>query len=296
MKYAAIARHHGSGPGMFKVRLMCRVLGVRPSGYYAWRKRGPTARQVADEVLMAHVKLEHQASRATYGAPRVHRELQAAGVRTSKKRVARLMRTAGLVARPPRRFVVTTTSAHQEPVAPNLVAREFAVARTTAELNRVWVSDLTYIPTHEGWLYLATVLDLGSRACIGWAMRESLVEAITLEALDMAVQARRPSPGLIHHSDRGVHYATHAYRSRLDAHGIRRSMSRRGNCWDNAVAESFFATLEWELLMRHTWRTRAEARAAIFDYITTWYNPRRRHSQLGYLSPAEFERRLARAA
>jgi transposase InsO family protein len=275
---------------------MCRLLGVQPSGYYAWRKRGPTARRIADEVLLAHVKVAHRESRATYGAPRVQRELRDHGVRTSQKRVARLMRTAGLVGRQRRRFVVTTDSRHHEPVAPNLVAREFAVATTPAALNRVWVSDLTYVPTQDGWLYLATVLDLGSRACIGWAMRDTLAETITLDALEMALQARRPAPGLIHHSDRGVHYASLAYRSRLAAHGARPSMSRRGDCWDNAVAESFFATLEWELLMHHTWRTRAEARHAIFDYITTWYNPRRRHSQLGYLSPAEFERRLARAA
>ena len=292
MKYAAIARHHGE----FKLRLMCRLLGVTASGYYAWRKRGPTARQIADEVLMAHVRVAHAASRATYGAPRVQRELREHGVRTSRKRVARLMRTAKLVARQRRRFVVTTDSTHQEPVAPNLVARAFAVATTAAELNRVWVSDITYVPTQEGWLYLAAVLDLGSRTCIGWAMRETLAEAITLDALDMALRARRPAPGLIHHSDRGVHYASVAYRTRLAAHGIRPSMSRRGDCWDNAVAESFFATLEWELLMHHTWRTRAEARHAIFDYIVTWYNARRRHSRLGYLSPAEFERRLEKAA
>ena len=276
---------------------MCRLLGVQPSGYYAWRKRGPTtARHIADEVLMAHVRSAHVASHATYGAPRVHRALRAEGVRTSKKRVARLMRTSGLVARARRRFVVTTQSAHLEPVAPNLVARDFAVATTATALNRVWVSDITYVPTQAGWLYLAAVLDLGSRACIGWAMRDSLAEPLTLEALDMALLTRRPAPGLIHHSDRGVHYASVAYRTRLAAHGIRHSMSRRGNCWDNAVAESFFATLEWELLMRHTWRTKDEARHAIFEYITTWYNVRRQHSRLGYVSPLEFERRLARAA
>jgi putative transposase len=275
---------------------MCRLLGVQPSGYYAWRKRGPTARQLADEVLLAHVRLAHDESRATYGAPRVQHELRARGIRTSKKRVARLMRMAGLVARQPRRFVTTTQSQHAEPVTPNLVARDFAVAEQATALNRVWVSDITYVPTHEGWLYLAAVLDLGSRACIGWAMRDTLAESLSLEALDMALWSRRPGPGLIHHSDRGVHYASTAYRSRLAGHGIRQSMSRRGDCWDNAVAESFFATLEWELLMRYTWHTRAEARHAIFDYITTWYNPRRRHSRLGYLSPAEFERRLLHAA
>ena len=292
MKYAVIARHRGE----FPVRLMCRLLGVQPSGYYAWRHRGPTTRQLADDVLMAHVRVAHAESRATYGAPRVQRELHARGVHTSTKRVARLMRTAGLVARRRRRFVVTTESTHQEPVAPNLLARDFAVATTPRALTRVWVSDLTYVPTQEGWLYLATVLDLGSRACIGWAMRDTLAEAITLDALDMALRTRRPAAGLIHHSDRGVHYATWAYRERLARYGIRQSMSRRGDCWDNAVAESFFATLEWELLTHHTWRTRAEARQAIFEYITTWYNPKRRHSRLGYLSPVEFERRLSHAA
>lgn len=275
---------------------MCRLLAVSATGYYAWRKRGPSTRQLADEVLMAHVRGAHVESDRRYGAPRVRGALQDHGIRTSQKRVARLMRTAGLVARPRRRYVVTTDSAHGEPVAPNLLARDFAVATSPADLNRVWVSDITYVPTQEGMLYLATVLDLGSRACIGWAMQDTLKETLTLEALDLALTTRRPAAGLIHHSDRGVHYASLAYRTRLAAQGIRQSMSRRGNCWDNAVAESFFATLEWELLMRHTWRTRAEARQAIFSYITTWYNPKRRHSRLGYLSPLEFERRLSHAA
>jgi transposase InsO family protein len=276
---------------------MCRLLGVSPAGYYAWRQRGPSARQLADEVLMAHVRVAHAASDQRYGAPRVLGELQEQGIRTSQKRVGRLMRTAGLVARPRRRpYVVTTDSAHAEPIAPNLLAREFAVATSPADLNRVWVSDITYVPTQEGTLYLATVLDLGSRACIGWAMQDTLKETLTLDALDLALWTRRPAPGLIHHSDRGVHYASLTYRMRLAAQGIRQSMSRRGDCWDNAVAESFFATLEWELFMRHTWRTRAEARQAIFEYITTWYNPKRRHSRLGYLSPLEFERQLSHAA
>jgi len=292
VKYALMDRYRSE----FKTRVMCRMLNVKPSGYYAWRQRGRPARAIADDVLMAHVRLAHAASRATYGAPRVHRELRAQGVCTSKKRVARLMRTAGLVARRRRRFVVTTDSTHHEPVTANIVARQFAVAPDVTALDRVWVSDITYVPTHEGWLYLAVVLDLGSRACIGWAMRATLAEELTLDALRMALSARRPLPGLVHHSDRGVHYASTAYRTLLATHGITQSMSRRGNCWDNAVAESFFATLEWELIMQHAWRTRAAAHQAIFEYIATWYNTKRRHSSLDYLSPAEFERRLKQAA
>ena len=276
----------------FKMSMMSRLLAVKPSGYYAWRKRGRPARAIADDVLLAHVRCAHAESRATYGAPRVHRELRAQGVCTSKKRVARLMRTAGLAARSRRRFVVTTNSAHQEPVTTNRLARDFAVAPSVAALDCVWVSDITYVPTPEGWLYLAVVLDLRSRACIGWAMRETLAEALTLEALQMALRTRRPAPGLLHHSDRGVHYASMAYRTLLATHGIVQSMSRRGNCWDNAVAESFFATLEWELIERADWHTRREAEREIFNYIEVWYNRQRRHSTLGYLSPANYEAQL----
>jgi len=291
MKYAVITRHRRE----FAVRLMCRVLEVTHSGYYSWRKRPPSQHALADEVLMARVRAVHEESRATYGAPRVQRELRDQGTPISTKRVARLMREDGLVARPRRRRrVVTTDSTHAEPIAPNLVARQFDVHGVA--VNQVWVSDLTYVPTREGWLYLAVVLDLASRRCVGWAMRESLEAEITQSALRMALEARRPAPGLIHHSDRGSQYADGAYRALLTAHGAVASMSRKGDCYDNAVAESFFATLEFELIMKHDWHTRGEARRAIFRYIETWYNRKRRHSTLGYISPAAYEAQLAEAA
>ena len=291
MKYACIARHQGAHP----VRLMCRVLAVAPSGFYAWRTRAPSARAQADATLLARVRQVHAASDATYGAPRVHAELQAAGHHVGRKRVARVMRTAGLAGRAPRRRGVRTTlSRHAYAAAPNHLQRQFAVAHHPAR-DRVWVGDITYVPTGEGWLYLATVLDLASRRVVGWAMRATLASELTLSALQMALAARCPAPGLVHHSDRGVHYAATEYRALLAAHGAIASMSRKGDCWDNAVAESFFATLEREVLGHRVWRTRAEARHALFVYIETWYNRRRRHSALGYRSPADYEAQLSAA-
>ena len=291
MRYAVITRHRGE----FQVRLMCRVLEVAPSGYYASLKRPPSWHALIDEILMAHVRIAHEESGETYGAPRVHRELQAAGLPVGRKRVTRLMREGGLVARQPKaRRVATTDSNHDEPIAPNLLARQFDVNGVT--VNRVWVSDITYIPTREGWLYLATVLDLGSRRCVGWAMRDDLEVELALSALQMAWETRQPAAGLIHHSDRGSQYAAGAYRAALAAYGMVASMSRKGDCYDNAVAESFFATLEFELIMKHDWETKDEARRAIFRYIETWYNRKRRHSTLGYISPAEYEQQLQQAA
>jgi transposase InsO family protein len=274
---------------------MCRVLEVTPSGYYASLHRAPSWHALIDEVLMAHVRLIHAESGETYGAPRVHRELQAAGLPASPKRVARLMREDGLAARPRRRHrVATTDSNHDHPIAPNLLARQFDV--NGIAINRVWVADITHIPTREGALYLATVLDLGSRRCVGWAMRETLEVELALSALRMARDARQPAPGLIHHSDRGSQYTSAAYRAALAAHDMVASMSRKGNCYDNAVAESFFATLEFELLMHYDWETRDDARSAIFRYIEMWYNRKRRHSTLGYISPASYEEQLREAA
>lgn len=291
MRYAVITRHRGE----FEVRLMCRVLEVCPSGYYASLKRPPSWHALIDEVLMAHVRIIHAASGKTYGAPRVHRELQAEGLPASPKRVARLMRDDGLVARPRKRARVSTTdSNHDDPIAPNLLARQFDV--NGIAINRVWVADLTYVPTREGFLYLATVLDLGSRRCVGWAMDDQMEVDLPLAALRMARDARHPAPGLIHHSDRGSQYCAKAYRAELMAHGMIASMSAKGDCYDNAVAESFFATLEFELIMQNDWRTKADARRAIFRYIETWYNRQRRHSTLGYISPAEYEAQLPQAA
>jgi len=291
VKYACVARHVGAYP----VRLMCRVLGVAPAGYYAWRRGpGPTAHAIADEGVLARVRVAHQRSHGTYGAPRVHQELRAQGVRVGRKRVARLMRADGLAGRTAKhRGVRTTDSTHAHPAAPNRLGRRFDV-RGIREVNRVWASDLTYVPTRAGWLFLAVVLDLASRRVVGWAMRETLEADLALGALRMALGGRRPAPGLLHHSDRGVQYACAEYQALLSAHGLVASMSRKGDCWDNAVAESFFATLERELIVRSDWRTRDEARRALFRYIETWYNRARRHSTLGYLSPAAYEAQLPR--
>ncbi len=291
MRYAVITRHRRE----FEVRLMCRVLEVSPSGYYAWLKRPPSWHALIDEVLMAHVRIAHHESGETYGAPRVQRELWAEGLPVSTKRVARLMRSDGLVARQPkRRRVSTTNSNHDDPIAPNLLARQFDV--NGVGVNRIWMSDITYIPTREGWLYLATVLDLGSRRCVGWAMGDTMEVELALSALRMARAARHPAAGLIHHSDRGSQYAAGEYRAELAAHGMIASMSGKGDCYDNAVAESFFATLEFELIMQNDWHTKDDARHAIFRYIETWYNRKRRHSTLGYISPAAYEEQLQEAA
>jgi putative transposase len=291
VRYAVITRHRGE----FQVRLMCRVLEVTPSGYYASLKRPLSWHALIDEVLMARVRIIHAESGETYGAPRVHQELQAEGLPASPKRVARLMREDGLAARPRKAYRVTTTdSNHNHPIAPNLLARAFDV--NGIALNRAWVADITHIPTREGALYLAAVLDLGSRRCVGWAMRDTLEEELALSALRMAREARQPDPGLIHHSDRGSQYTSGAYRAELAAHGMLASMSRKGDCYDNAVAESFFSTLEFELLQRNDWHTRDEARRAIFRYLELWYNRKRRHSTLGYVSPAAYEEQWQVAA
>lgn len=291
MRYACIARHRAE----HDLRLMCRVLSVSPAGYYAWRRRSPCARALADARLLLNIRIAHRKSRRRYGAPRVHHELQAQGYRVGQKRVARLMRQAGLVGRArSRRRPRTTDSSHGGPIAPNHLARQFDV--NGIALNRVWVADLTYIPTGDGWLYLATVLDLASRRCIGWAMGETLETELALRALRMALAARQPAPGCLHHSDRGCQFADGRYRALLEAHGLVASMSRKGDCWDNAVAESFFATLEFELIEGSRWRTRDEARRAIFEFIEVWYNRERQHSTLGYISPVQYERQLQAAA
>lgn len=284
MKYACIARHRGE----FPVRLMCRVLAVSAAGFYAAQRRALSARAERDAALRLEVRVTHAKSRCRYGAPRVHAELRARGERVGKKRVARLMREEGLVGRRPRRWVRTTDSRHADPIAPNVLDRQFAVAEAP-ELNRVWVGDLTYVPTREGWLFLAIVLELASRRVVGWAMRETLEADLALAALRMALADRVPAPGLIHHSDRGSQYTCADYQTVLAAHGLVASMSKKGDCWDNAVAESFFATLETELILEADWATRDEARLAIFEFIEAWYNRERRHSSLGYRSPVQYE-------
>jgi transposase InsO family protein len=274
------------------VTTMCRVLRVSKAGYYAWVKRAPSARTTADEQLAERIRAVHRQSRRTYGSPRVHEELQAQGRRHGRKRIARLMRTQGIRAKQVRRFRVTTDSKHAHPIAPNTLARQFAVEQVAAP-DRVWVGDITYLLTREGWLYLAIVLDLGSRRVIGWAMRHTLEGVLTEDALTMALTGRRPGPGVLHHTDRGSQYAAGDYRALLSAHGMACSMSRVGDCWDNAVAESFFATLKRELADDADWATRDDARTAVFEYIEVWYNRQRRHSSLDYLSPVAYELRHA---
>lgn len=287
-KYAAIVAHRAEYP----VTVMCAALAVSPSGFYAAQARPRSARAIADAGLLVRVRAAHRKSQRRYGAPRVQHELRAQGIRVAAKRVARLMREDGLVARRRRRWVGTTDSRHAHPVAPNTLDRHFDVGQVGG-VNRVWVSDITYIPTRAGWLYLAIVLDLGSRRIVGWAMHYTLAERLVLDALRMALRQRRPTAGLLHHADRGSQYAGRAYQALLAAHGLTSSMSRRGNCWDNAVAESFFATPEHELLADADFGSRDEARRAIFTFIEVWYNRERRHSSLGYVSPAIYEQHLA---
>ncbi len=266
---------------------MCRVLGVSPSGYYAWDSRPPSARARADEALLIQIRSIHARSRRTYGAPRIHAELREMGVRCGKKRVARLMRQAAVQGAYRRRTGRTTIRDLQAPLAPDLVRRAFAVAQP----DRLWVADITYIRTWAGWLYLAAVLDAFSRRVVGWAMQEHLETNLVLDALNMALWNRRPAPGLVHHSDHGTQYTSLTFGRRCLEAGVTPSMGTVGDAYDNAMAEAFFATLETELLMRQTFPHRGAARLAVFDYIEGFYNPHRRHSALGYLSPTEFERR-----
>lgn len=279
----------------FVVVTMCRVLSVSKAGYYAWRGRPQSPRAIATTALVRAMRDIHAASEQTYGSPRMSRELVAQGFACSENRVARVMRAERIRAKQRRRFRVTTNSAHAAPTVPNTLARHFAVAQHPRP-DQAWVSDITYVPTREGWLYLAIVLDLHSRRVVGWAMRTTLEWDLVRDALLMAIAQRRPGPGLLHHSDRGLQYACEHHRLLLRAHRMTASMSRAGDCWDNAVAESFFATLKTELVTDAKWATRADARAALFRYIEMWYNRRRRHSSLGYLSPVDFERTTGTAA
>ena len=293
MKYACIARHQGEYP----VRLMCRVLHVSPAGFYAARHRPPSPRAREDAVLRVHIRAVHAGSNGTYGAPRMPGALAAAGLPCGRHRAARLLRAEGLEGVATRRFRVPTTVAEAaHPHAPNSLARDFRVGTTRAALDRRWAADVTYVSTWAGWLYLAVVLDVASRRVIGWAMGPSLAAELPLTALAMARHTRRPSrgpqPGCVHHSDRGRQYSSAPYRAALTAAGLTASMSRRGACWDNAVVESFFATLKTELIHRRAWATRAEAQRAVFRYIEGWYNPHRLRSALGYQSPAQYEATL----
>ena len=269
--------------------LMCTVLGVARSGYYAWRGRPASARARRRDELVGRARRVHDESRGSYGSPRVTAELKAQGIGVCENTVAKYMREDGVCVRPGRSFVPRTTdSDHPHPVAPNRLDRDFAATAP----DRKWACDLTYIWTGEGWLYLSVVIDLFSRRVVGWGMSDDLKARGPAEALAMAVARRKPGAGLLHHSDRGVQYACELYRDLLAEHGLARSMSRPGNCYDNACVESFFGTLKTELVHRERYRTRDEARASVFEWIECWYNRRRRHSSLGYLSPEAFEAQI----
>jgi transposase InsO family protein len=280
----------------YPMTLMCRVLKVSRSGYYAWARR-PAARQLRDEALAVRIREVHRKSKGRYGSPRVHRALRAEGHRVSRKRVARVMKQAGLRGKKTRRFIQTTISLPNAPAAPNILNRDFKAAAP----NLVWTTDITAIWTLQGWLYLAVVMDLFSRRIVGHSMQPTPGTGLCVTALTQAIGRRRPAPGLIHHSDRGVQYTSHRYQVLLAKHGMRPSMSRRANCWDNAVTESFFGTLKVELdIIGHGhFRTRDDARRAVFEYIEGFYNRERMHSTLGYVSPARYEetpRAIAHAA
>ena len=275
----------------YPVTTLCRVLQVSRSAYYGAVDRPPPRRQTSDVGLSARIRAIHRASRRAYGSPRIHAQLRHEDVRVGRKRVARLMALEGLRGRRPRRWCRTTDSTHAHPVAPNVLERRFRAAGP----NRVWATDITYIWTSEGWLYLAVVLDLFARRVVGWAMADHLRTELPLAALTMALGRRRPPTALLHHSDQGVQYASDAYQQVLQSHGIVCSMSRRGNCWDNAVVESFFATLKTELT-DDRWPTRRAARDAISEYIEVFYNAQRLHSSLGYRAPNDFEKMFIRPA
>lgn len=282
MRYAFIKEHRDA----WGVGLMASILAVSVSGFYAWLRRGQSKRAAEDQQLTEKIVLFHCGSRCTYGSPRIHKDLQAAGYRVGRKRVARLMRKAGLRGKTKRRFKTTTTSRHVRPRAANLVEQNFDVAKP----NTLWASDITYLPTAEGWLYLAVTLDLFSRKVVGWAFSDRLTDGLTLAALAMATRQRPDPATLTHHSDQGSQYASNAFRAKLNASSIRQSMSGKGDCYDNAVVESFFATLKTEEVEGANYETRQHAKTSIFSYLEGFYNPKRRHSSLGFLSPDDFER------
>ena len=285
MRYRMIHEHDRRYP----IRLMCRALAVSAAGYYAWRDRPESQRAAANRTVLATIRILHQDSRQTYGSPSIWDALRKQGHHIGEHRVARLMRHAGIRAKTVKKWQATTQSQHQFPVAANTLDRQFTVEAP----NQVWAGDITYVWTTEGWLYLAVLLDLYSRRVIGWAMSNRLTVDLAEGALTMALANRTPLGGLLHHSDRGSQYAATSYQQVLATHGITTSMSRKGNCWDNACVESFFGTLTRELVHHRRYATRDEARQEIFEYIEVFYNRQQRHSTLGYHSPAEYEARAA---
>jgi len=286
MRFRLIEDHRLVWP----VRVMCDALSVSPSGYYAWRSRPESPRKIANRELLGDIQRVHAHHRERYGAPRIHAELRAEGQAVSRKRIERVMRQHGIRARAPRRYrVCTTDSKHSLLVAPNLLDQNFVADRP----NQVWLADITYIATGEGWLYLAVILDLFTRKVVGWAMRDHMRAELTIAALTMAIQRQRPGAGLIHHSDRGSQYAAGDYRVILQAAAIIPSMSRKGNCWDNAPMESFFGTLKTELVHQREYPDRDAARRDLFAYIEGYYNRQRIHSAIGYITPEQAEAKSA---
>ncbi len=286
MRYQVIREQASASP----VRALCAVLDVPRSGYYAWRDRPPSERERANERLVVQLRVLHEQSRRTYGSPRMTQALQASGERCNEKRIARLMRQEGLRPKTVRKFKVTTDSKHTHAVAPNVVNRDF----TARQPNQVWLSDITYVWTTEGWLYLAAVLDVYSRKIVGWATSETIDGELAKSALRQAVGRRQPPPGLVHHSDRGGQYACGDYQQLLGDWQMVGSMSRKGDCWDNAPMESFFGSLKRELVYHERFATKAEARAKLFEYIEAFYNNWRRHTSLDGVSPAAYERTYER--
>ena len=285
MKYAFMLREKDSG---FGVERMSQALGASRSGYYQWLKRPKSKRDIENEQLLIEIRVEYRKGLKTYGSPTISDKLKARGRQANKKRVARLMRENGIRSVTKKKFKVTTHSAHKLPISPNLLNQDFSAT----EVNRKWVSDITYVWTNEGWMYLATIMDLCSKKIVGWSIWERLTRQLVIDAFNQAVGRRGPVRGLIFHSDRGVQYASHDFRNLLTRHGCISSMSGKGNCYDNAVAESFFGTIKKELIYRTTYETRREAASSIFEYIEVFYNRIRRHTANGGLSPAEFEAKL----
>lgn len=281
MKYALIEQYLGE----YSVSEICYALEIAPSGYYQWRKSKMSSRAEENERLLSKIECIHMAARGRYGSPRIHAELKRQGERCSRKRVACLMRKNNIQAKHKGKFKATTDSQHQFPTAPNLLKQNF----TVSEPNRIWTADITYCWTLEGWVYLAVVLDMYSRKIIGWAMSERMTRKLVINAFLMAYWSRKPKAGLIHHSDKGSQYASHDFARILEGFGVIRSMSGKGNCFDNAVTETFFHTLKTELIFDYVFKTREEAKSAIFEYIEIFYNRERLHSTLGYCSPVNFE-------
>ena len=283
MKYAFIKAHQAQ----HSIRCMCRVLKVSRGGYYGWRDRGPSKRLQSDERLLKQIQAVHQQSREHYGIVKCWKTLKQTGIRCSRDQVARIRRQYSIYSKRRRRFVITTRSKRGQSVSPNLLERNFTVVLP----NRVWVGDVTFIPTRQGWLYLAVMIDLFSRKVVGWSMSNSNNGQLVQDSLNMAIHRRKPSPGLIHHTDRGSTYATDRYQQIQQEYGIIASMSRKGDCWDNAVAESFFSNLKNELTYWVTFNSREQARSAIFDYIEIFYNRKRLHQTLDYESPDSYEQK-----